>query len=104
MPEITCSAHTCAYNQEGCCEKSAIKIDAEKGCDLDSCTCCDSFEQSSCHNCGCSNSNAGEEASVDCTATECMYNDNCVCSAEHIRVEGHNAHCCSDTFCETYRK
>ena len=103
MPEISCSAKKCVYNEDGYCEREEIRIDVED-CDVDNgCTCCDSFEQSidrkdrSCMN------TIGENAGVECFATECIYNENRECIADYISVEGNEADCCTDTFCDTFR-
>ncbi len=105
MPEITCSARKCAYNDEGYCERENIRIDVDDCSDYNGCTCCDSFvdaeTDSECKDC-CTNC-AGEQAGVECFATECIYNENMECSADYISVEGHSARCTTDTFCDTFR-
>lgn len=103
MPEISCNAHKCVYNEQGYCEKENIRIDTSCECEDDECTCCDSFESNDnlkdCNCCGC----AGENAGVECFATDCIYNHNKDCIADYISVEGSGATRCTDTFCDTYR-
>ena len=103
MPEITCSARKCAYNDEGYCERDGIRIDVDGDGEYSSCTCCDSFEEKcDCKDCSCDNC-AGENVGVECFATECIYNENRECIADCINVEGHGACCCTDTCCDTFR-
>ena len=103
MPEITCSARRCVYNDDGYCERETIRIDVDDRSQYSSCTCCDSFEdESDCRDCSCDNC-SGENASVECFATECIYNEGRECIADSISVEGHDACCCIDTCCDTFR-
>lgn len=107
MPEITCSARKCAYNDEGYCEKENITIDVDDCSDYNGCTCCDSFLEESecdcgCADCSCTNC-AGDDANVECFAVECIYNENRECVADYISVEGRGASTSADTFCDTYR-
>ncbi len=104
MPEITCSATKCVYNEEGYCEKENIKIDIQDCTSEDCLTCCDSFsDQESCKGSCCKNS-VSDSSEVECLATNCIYNSNRYCSADAIAVEGHGADCCEETYCDTYRK
>lgn len=105
MPDISCSAHTCAHNQQGYCAKDNIKIEGQCNCDTNDCTCCESFEtKTGCTDCGCTATNrcGSNKACVTCSAVDCTHNKGGACRADHINVEGRNAHCCSDTCCETY--
>ena len=105
MPEITCTALKCAYNQEGYCEKENVRIDVDDCSDYSGCTCCESFvdrdTEGDCRDC-CINCK-GSEASVECFASDCVYNDDMECCADCISVEGNHARCTTDTFCDTYR-
>lgn len=105
MPEITCGAIKCAYNDDGYCEREGIRIDVEdEHRQYSSCTCCDSFEEKGCGaDCGCENC-AGENASVECFATDCIYNENRECIADSISVDGREAGSCTETCCDTFRR
>jgi hypothetical protein len=103
MPEITCSAVKCTFNNEGYCVREYIRIDVDD-CDSENCcTCCDSFSEDEHASDNAYLNSIGDDSGVECFATNCIYNENCECVADSINVEGNDADCCTDTFCDTYR-
>ncbi len=105
MPEITCEAIKCSYNNDGYCAKTHVKIEGSSNTQDCSNTCCESYENSykSGDSCKFENSVAGDN-SIECDATNCVYNDHKACTADGINVIGHNADKCSETCCETFER
>ncbi len=105
MSEISCTAHTCAYNSDSYCTLNAVHVcgqKAKKSCD----TSCESFymRTSAGTNASIPQMHMPSSNSIECSAEKCLYNDSGHCKAVNVDINGVGADCSARTECGTFVK
>ena len=105
MSEISCTAHTCAYNSDSYCVLNAVRVSgqkAKKSCD----TACESFylRNPGAVNACCPEMHLPADNSIECNAEKCMYNQSGRCKAAAVDINGIGADVSSRTECGTFVK
>ncbi len=102
MTDLGCCVKNCVHNEDNMCCRGNIKVEGKTAKDS-SCTCCGSFQDSSC---GCAkNATCCPDSKIEvaCDATNCIYNDNLKCSADHIDVRHSKDLIHGQTECATFK-
>ena len=105
MSEISCTAHTCAYNSDSYCTLKSVHVSgqkAKKSCD----TACDSFYLGTPAetNAVISQISAPQSNCIECSAGKCLYNESGHCKAVNVDINGIGADCSARTECGTFVK
>ena len=104
MTNCTCTVTECKHNDDHCCCKSEILVNADSKNDCScGCTCCASFDQKtfdSFKNC---TQTPDPALKIGCNAVQCIHNENHLCQAESVAINGTNAQSGNHTECATFQ-
>lgn len=101
MPELSCSAVKCIYNDNRLCGKGDILV-AGVEADKPRETCCSSFRENEFGQARNSVGDPSRQIWVECSACNCRYNEDEQCHAEKIDISGASACQCGQTECSTF--
>lgn len=91
---LNCQKYNCAYNKNGYCYSSHIKIEGYDATITPE-TYCDSFKNKSSFSFSnfSDNTNLTTTQNISCSAKNCTYNVNGACNANHVNINFENATC-----------